>query len=165
MSIRPVVHGSLGFLKTNNPDDDLKFQFNPQTVTRSRAATYAHSMAALADFPNASENAIPSIEWNRNEAEEISFDLFLNRQGNEGANSGRGNGPAHVETELLKLDALMKPDQNTGRPRDLVLKMGPRADRVRIINKVVIEKLYDPDLYVQQATVALRLIALRSRSK
>jgi len=156
---RPFVKGSLGFLDARNPDQDLVFQFNPTTISRSRRATYAHSMAALADFPNAGANAIPSIEWNRNEAEDISFDLMLHRRAKEGGK------PANVEADLKRIDDFMKPDANTGRPRDLVLKMGPRSDRVRITDKNVVERLFDPDLNVQQATVSLKMIALRSRSK
>jgi hypothetical protein len=165
MSQRTIVRGSLGFLDARNPDEDLKFQYNPTTMSRNRRAEYAHNMAALADFPNAGPSAIPSIEWNRNQPEEFTVELFFNRQGNEQKGHGAQSVAVNVEAELKKLDDLMKPDQNTGRPRDLILKMGPRSDRVRITDKSVVEKMFDPDLNVQQATVTLRLTALKSRSR
>lgn len=147
-----IVKGRLGFLN-GRASDDLIFQFNPTQIERARDAMYAPNQAALADFPNSTLKQLPAVEWIRNNAEEINLDLFFFERGDK-----------NIEPQLKKLDALMKPDPNTGKPRDLVLSMGPRHDRVRIKSKRVVENLFDPKLNVQQARVTLVLTALTSRS-
>lgn len=151
MAQKQLTKGYIGYL--NGEPRYLQFQYNPREVKRGRRATYAKNTAALADFPNSTDRQAPAIEWIRNEAEDVSFELLLHRDGDK-----------NVEAELKKLDKMMQPDRSTGEPRDLVLVMGVRSDRVRITEKDVTEKLYAPDLKVQEATVSLRLIAKRSRS-
>src|SRR6185312_9047704 len=147
-----LVKGRLGFLNGSGLSD-LIFQFNPTEIDRERNASYANNQAAYADFPNSGPSSIAAREWLRNEAEEFSVELIFHEVGDK-----------TVDVQLKKLDELMAPDPTTGRPRDLVLVMGKRSDRVRITNKRVREKLFDPQLGVQSAVVSLRMFALRSRS-
>lgn len=145
--------GRIGLLNAG-PYSDLIFQFNPAEIRRSRRAQYADNRAAFADFPNSARGAIPAFEWQRNEAEEFEFELVFHR-----VEKGRD-----CDEDLRGLDNLMAPDPNTGRPRDLVLVLGKRTDRVRIMDKTVNEKLFDPQGAVQSARVTMRVRALKSRS-
>lgn len=149
---QPLAKGRIGFL-TGNALSDLIFQYNPTEIDRERNASYANNQAAYADFPNSSPSSIAAKEWLRNEAEEFTVELIFHEVGDK-----------TVDAQLQKLDDLMAPDSTTGRPRDLVLIMGKRSDRIRITNKRVREKLFDPQLGVQSAVVSLRMFALRSRS-
>lgn len=151
MAQQKLTKGYMG-LKANN-SKDLTFQYNPTTISRNRRATYAKNTAAYADFPNSPNGAPPSLEWLRNEPEDIQIDIFLHVDGDK-----------TVDDQLKKLDEFMVPEKSTGQPPDLILVMG-RADRVRITEKNVVEKLFTPGLGVQEATVNLRLTALKSRSR
>jgi len=147
-----LVKGRIGFLN-GNASTDLIFQFNPTEIDRERNASYAANQAAYADFPNSGPNAIAAKEWLRNEAEQFTVELIFHETGDK-----------TVDRQLKQLDDMSAPDSTTGRPRDLILIMGKRSDRVRIENKRVREQLFDPQLGVQSARVSLRLFALRSRS-
>lgn len=147
-----LVKGRIGVLNGNSAND-LQFQFNPTEIDRERNASYAPNQAAYADFPNAGPNSVAAQEWLRNEPEQFNVELIFHEVGDK-----------TVDAQLQKLDDLMAPDPTTGRPRDLVLVMGKRSDRVRITNKRVREKLFDPQLGVQSAVVSLRMFALKSRS-
>lgn len=151
MAQKQLTKGYIGYLK--GEPRYLPFQYNPKEVKRARRATYAKNAASLADFPNSTDRQAPAVEWIRNEAEDVAIELIFQRNGEE-----------NVEDELKRLDKMMQPDRSTGEPKDLVLVMGVRSDRVRIIEKDVTEELFAPDLKVQRARVSLKLIAKRSRS-
>lgn len=145
--------GRIGLLN-GGPYNDLIFQYNPTTIRRHRRAVYADNKAALADFPNTSRGAIDAMEWQRNEAEDFDFELVFHR-----TEKGRD-----CEYELRQLDDLMAPDPNTARPRDLILVLGRRTDRIRIMEKTAQENLFDEQGNVQSVRVQLRVRALKSRS-
>lgn len=147
----PLVKGYIGFL--SDKSGDVQFQYNPEKVERSDRYTYAHNQAAYADLPN-NTSKYPSLEWVRNEPEEIAIDLLFFERGKK-----------NVEDKLKKLDKLSQPDRSTGAPRDLVLSLGVRSDRVRITQKNVVEDLFDEQLNVQRARVSLRMTALKSRTR
>lgn len=151
---KTIFTGRIGILNAPSQDGDLFFQYNPRTIRRARRAAYADNRAALADFPNSPASAIPAFEWQRNDAEEFDFELMLHR-----TDDGQD-----VEDELHRLDELMTPDPNSGRPRDLILVLGVRTDRIRILDKSVNENLFAPNGAVQSATVNMRCRALKSRS-
>lgn len=158
-----LVKGRLGYL-LGPQSEDLIFQFNPQEIERERAATYAKNQAAYADFPNSSQGAIPSREWIRNEDEEFNVELFFHYKDDSIPGTSDKNYKFDVDLRLGKLDEFMKPDPNTGRPKDLILVLGQRTDRVRILTKRASERMFDEQLRVLSARVTLRLFALRSRS-
>lgn len=147
-----IVKGRISRADDLQAASALVFQFNPTTVRRARRATYASSNAAMADLWTGGGNA-DSIEWIRNQAEEISFELFFHADGKE-----------NVERYLKALDDLMKPEASTGRPPDLVLVLGNRSDRVRITEKDTEERLYDEQMNVQEARVQMRFTTLRARA-
>src|SRR5688572_17256586 len=138
-----LVKGYLGTLRNGAIVKRLMFQYNPTTIDRNREAEYADNKAALADLPNSSDSAIPAMNWLRNKAEETTFELLFHK-------SGDGE---HVDDELQTLDDMLKPDGATGRPLDIVLSMGVRADRVRVTRKQVREELFTPTLRVRRAKV------------
>lgn len=145
--------GRIGYAGALLADSDLWFQYNPSTVQYSRAATYSKNQAAFADFPNSPASAIPSQSWIRNEAEEISIDLFFHEDAKR-----------NIEKQLQQLDDFMKPDPNTGKPKDLFFSFGAgRSDRIRILQKNVTGTLYDPTGLCQEAKVSLKFAALSSR--
>ena|SRR5579884_105438 len=148
-----LFKGRIGVLN-GGPYSDLYFQFNPSEIRRQRRAVYADNRAAFADFPNSSASAIPAFEWQRNEAEEFDFELIFHRVEKN----------KDCDEDLRGLDNLMAPDPNTGRPRDLLLVLGKRTDRIRIMDKTVTERLFDEAGAVQSARVQLRVRALKSRS-
>lgn len=148
-----LFKGRIGLLN-GVPSDDLNFQYNPTEIRRHRRAQYADNKAALADFPNSARSAVPAFEWQRNDAEDFDFELVFHRPERNRS----------VDVELQKLDDLMAPDPNTSRPRDLILVLGKRTDRIRIIEKTVQERLFDEAGAVQSARVQLRVRALKSRS-
>lgn len=152
MAQRQLVKGYIGLL-IGKKADDLTFQYNPKEVRRNARATYANNAAALSDFPRTRTNQGQPIEWIRNEAEDFSVDLIFHEDGDR-----------DIEQQLQKLDDFMKPDTNTKQPQDLILVMGPRTDRVRILEKDVTETLYTPDLHVQEARVSLKFKSMTSRS-
>lgn len=147
-----IIKGRIGALKGSTADD-ITFQYNPKDMRRSRRATYARNNAARADFPNSSLNQGQSLEWIRNESEDLEFELLLHVDGDK-----------DIDSQLEKFDALMKPDATTGEPRDLIIQFGPRADRCRILDKTVVETLFSPKLNVQEARVSLKVTLLTSRS-
>lgn len=152
---RQFTKGRIGYAGALLADSDLWFQYNPQTVTYSRDATYSKNQAAFADFPNSAPSSVPALAWIRNEAETISVDVIFHEDGKR-----------NVERQLRQLDDFMKPDPNTGKPRDLFFSFGAgRSDRVRILQKTVVGKLFDEQLRCQEATVSLKLTALSSRVK
>lgn len=147
------TRGRIGYAGALLAASDLWFQYNPQNVTYSRDATYSKNQAAFADFPNSTPSAIPAISWIRNEAESISMDLIFHEDGKR-----------DIEDVLRQLDDFMRPDPNTGKPKDLFFSFGAgRSDRVRILQKNVTGKMYNPQLRCQEAQVQLRLTAVSSR--
>lgn len=153
MSGSQFAKGRIGFVGLALVDSDLTFQYNPQSITYSRDATYSKNSAAFADFPNSAPTAIPSMSWIRNEAESITIDVIFHEDGKR-----------NVERQLQLLDNFMKPDANTGKPKDLFFSLGQgRSDRVRILSKTVTAKLFDSSLLCQEATVSLRFTAMASR--
>jgi hypothetical protein len=148
----PAVRGRIGRADTLSSANDLVFQYNPTTVRRARRATYARNGAAMADLWTG-EGGADSLEWIRNEPEEISLDLFFHADGKE-----------TVERYLKALDEFLKPDPTTGRPPPLVLVLGNRSDRVRLTDKEVEERLFDQQLNVQEARVQCRFTTLAARS-
>jgi hypothetical protein len=148
----PAVKGRIGRADTMSAANDLVFQFNPTSVRRARRAIYAPNNAAMADLWTGGGGA-DSIEWIRNQAEEISFELFFHADGKQ-----------TVERYLKALDDFLKPDATTGRPPDLVLVLGNRSDRVRLTDKEVDERLFDDQLNVQEARVQCRFTTLAART-
>jgi len=150
---RQFTKGRIGYAGALLADSDLWFQYNPQTVTYGREATYSKNAAAFADFPNSAPSSIPALSWIRNEAETISIDLIFHEDGKK-----------NVESKLRQLDDFMKPDPNTGKPKDLFFSFGAgRSDRIRILGKNVVITLCDEQLRAQEAKVTLRITCLSSR--
>lgn len=155
MATQTLVRGYLATLRNGQVEKRLAFQYNPTTIDRDRDAAYADNHAALADFPNSPDKALPAFTWIRNNAEEFSFELVFHKN----------KADENVEEDLRTLDRFMDRDGATGRPLDLVFAMGIRADRVRIISKRVKEELFTPTQQVRRARVTLKLKALRSRTR
>ena len=155
MANETLVRGYLASLRNGAIEKRLGFQYNPTTIDRDREAVYAENHAALSDMPNSPDKALPPITWLRNPAEEFSVELVFHKDAAD----------KDVEEELAQLDRFMDRDGATGRPLDLVLSMGVRADRVRILSKRVKEELFTKTLRVRRARVTLKLKALRSRTR
>ena len=155
MAEQQLVKGYLGTLRNGQIDRRLQFQYNPKTVDIEREAEYADNKAALADLPNSSDNALPAAQWLRNKAEEFTVETVWHKDGAD----------EHVADELQTLDDFMRPDGATGRPLDIVLSMGTRADRVRILRKQVRVELFTKTLQPRRAIVTMRLKAMRSRTR
>lgn len=152
---RYLARGRIGYAGTSSAQGDLAFQYNPQSITYTRAATYSKNQAAFADFPNSAPSSIPSLSWIRNEAEEISMEIIFHEDGKK-----------NIEDKLLALDNFMKPDANTGKPKDLFFSFGMgRSDRIRLLQKTVTGTLFDNLGRCQEAKVQLRFTALASRVK
>lgn len=148
-----ATKGRIGYAGALLADSDLWFQYNPQNVTYSRDATYSKNQAAFADFPNSAPSAVPALSWIRNEAETISLDLIFHEDGKR-----------NIEKVLQQLDDFLRPDPNTGKPRDLFFSFGAgRSDRIRILNKTVVGTLFNEELQCQEAKVQLKITCLSSR--
>ena len=134
-------------------DQDFTFTRNPSKVSRHWVANYADSLAAGSDLGGGSDGP-PPFEWVNNKPEDIHVEFTLHAVGK-----------STVDGDLEKLDGLRLKSSRTGEPPDLIFKMGPRSDRVRISDKNVDEILYTPGLGVQQAKVTLTLRTVRARQR
>ena len=149
-------------------NDDLIFELNPERVRRTVAERYADSPVAGADYASDYQGPAP-FQWIANRPEEIRIEFWLIPRFLIRKDANRALTTAlqidDVMEEMAKIDGWRKRDRSTGEPPDLVFTMGPRSDRVRIFEREYDEKLYTPDLRVQQCQVSLTMRAVKFRTR
>lgn len=133
-----------------NEQAGVKFQLNPESISRRRAPQYAEIGAAAADYWSDYSGPSP-LQWVRNPPEMISFELLFFATGDD-----------NVEHYLSALRKMMSKSPTSPRgqspgPSDLIFSYGKRSDTVRIVSLGINEILHNSKLEVQQARVQVEL--------